>query len=376
MRQQFPVVPAQAGTHSRRNSNGARPAHNKVRRWLWVPACAGTTALNVAAASLFTAFALTAAQAQPVAEFYRGKTITMLCGIGVGGEFDLLTRLVGRHIVHHIPGNPTSVAQNVIGAGGMKMLNYLYSQAPRDGTVIGMVQTALPVAQALGLSGIQFDATKLHWLGTSAPAIEVLGVWRKTGVASIEDARKKEVVIGASSRGSNTWAFPTLMNELFGTRFKVVTGYNAGAQINLAMERGEVDGRVNSWASFKANKPQWVKDRLVNFIARSGPAAPDLDAPSLEEMAKTPADRHLMELILSGSSLGRPFAIAPGVPEERIKALQAAFDATMKDPAFIAEAAALNFEVDPVSGETLRRTVETIVATPKDVVARAKRFLE
>ena len=207
----------------------------------------------------------------------------------------------------------------------------------------------------------QFDAAKLHWLGTSAPSIEVLGVWRKTGVASVEDARHKEVVIGASSRGSNTWAFPTLMNELFGTRFKVVTGYNAGAQINLAMERGEVDGRVNSWASFKANKPQWVKDKLVNFIARSGPPAPDLDAPSVEEMAKTPADRQFIELVLSGSSLGRPFAIAPGVPEERVKALRAAFDATMKDPAFIAEAAALEFRGRSGQRGGLQKTVEEIV---------------
>ena len=141
------------------------------------------------------------AQAQSVADFYRGKTITMLCGIGVGGEFDLLTRLVGRHIVHHIPGNPSSVAQNIVGATGMKMLNYLYEQAPRDGTYIGMVQTALPAAQTMGLPGIQFDAAKLHWLGTMAPSTEVLGVMSRTGVKSIEDARRREVVIGASSRG-------------------------------------------------------------------------------------------------------------------------------------------------------------------------------
>src|SRR5262249_24687709 len=153
-------------------------------------------------------------------------------------------------------------------------------------------------------------------------------------------------------------------------------GYNAGAQINLAMERGEVDGRVNSWASFKANKPQWVKDKLVNFIARSGPPAPDLDATSVEEMASSPADRQLVELVLSGSDFGRPFAIAPGIPEDRVVALQAAFDATMKDEAFIAEAQAAHFEVAPVSGRELQATARRIVSTPQDVVARAKRFLE
>jgi tripartite-type tricarboxylate transporter receptor subunit TctC len=334
---------------------------------------APSTLLFAAAALLLAA--VPAAQAQSVAEFYRGKVITMICGIGVGGEFDLLTRLVGRHIVHHIPGNPSSVAQNIVGASGMKMLNYLYEQAPHDGTVIGMVQTALPAAQTMGLPGIQFDAAKLHWLGTMAPSTEVLGVMSKTGVKTIEDARQREVVIGASARGSNTHAFPTLMNELFGTKFKVVTGYTAGAQMNLAMERGEVDGRVNSWASFKANKPHWVKDKIVNFIAMSGPEAPDLDAPSVEEMTKTPEDRQFVELVLSGSLLGRPFALAPGVPDERVKALRAAFNATMKDPAFLAEAATLNFEVAPVSGEELQKTVHHIVNTPKEVAARARRFL-
>jgi tripartite-type tricarboxylate transporter receptor subunit TctC len=334
------------------------------------------TTIITSAGVLFASLVVTYAQAQSVADFYRGKTITMLCGIGVGGEFDAVTRLMGRHIIHHLPGNPASVAQNIIGAGGAKMLNYLYTQAPQDGTYIGMVQTGLPGSQAVGKSGLQFDAAKMHWLGTMAPSIEVLGVLSSTGVTSIDDARKREVVIGASARGSNIYAFPALMNELFGTKFKIVLGYNAGAQINLAMERGEVEGRVNSWASWKANRPQWVKDKVVNFLARSGPAASDLDAPSVEDMAKTPQDRQFIELVLSGSLLGRPFAIAPGVPPDRVRALRAAFDATMKDPDFIAEAMALRFEVDPVSGEALQRTVERIVASPQDVVARARPFLE
>ncbi len=332
--------------------------------------------ITAAAVILASLTAAPAVRAQSVADFYRGKTITMLCGIGVGGEFDAVTRLVGRHIVHHLPGNPASVTQNMIGAGGTKMLNYLYTQAPQDGTVIGMVQTGLPAAQTVGKPGIQFDTSKMHWLGTMAPSIEVLGVWSSTGVATIEDARTREVVIGASARGSNIYAFPALLNELFGTKFKIVTGYNAGAQINLAMERGEVEGRVNSWASWKANKPQWVKDKLVNFIARSGPAASDLGAPAVEDMTKTPEDRQFVELVLSGSLLGRPFAVAPGVPQERVKALRAAFDATMKDPDFIAEATALRFEVDPVSGETLQKTVKRIVTTPKAAVDRARPFLE
>ena len=251
----------------------------------------------------------TPARADAVAEFYRHKTINLVIGVGVGGEYDLQARLVGRHIGKHIPGNPTVVAQNMTGAGGLKMTNWLAAVAPRDGTTIGMIANAFPALQAAGLPGVQFDASKLAWLGTIAPVVETMAVWHTAGVTSVDDARKREVVAGASARGAITFTYPALMNELLGTKFKIVTGYTGGNQINLAMERGEVDARNNSWSSWKATKRAWLDEKKIFVIAQAGPRAADLDAPSIEAMASTPAERQLVELVMSGTHLGRPPAI-------------------------------------------------------------------
>jgi tripartite-type tricarboxylate transporter receptor subunit TctC len=325
---------------------------------------------------LATFVAMPAAHADAVADFYRGKTVNVLIGVGVGGEYDLQARLVARHIGKHIPGNPTVVAQNMTGAGGLKMTNYLAAIAPRDGTNIGMIANAFPALQAAGLPGVQFDAAQMRWLGTIAPVVETMVVWHTTGVKSVEDVRQREVVAGASARGAITFTYPALMNELFGTRFKIVTGYTGGNQINLAMERGEVEARNNTWSSWKSTKRAWLDEKKIIVIAQAGPRAADLDAPSIEDMAKTPDERALVELVMSGTQLGRPLAITPGVPEERVKALRAAFDATMKDPEFLAEAAKLNFEVAPVGGEAMQKIVEKVLATPKPVAARARGLLE
>jgi tripartite-type tricarboxylate transporter receptor subunit TctC len=320
--------------------------------------------------------AATPVRAQSAADFYRGKTLTMLVGVAVGGEYDLLARLLAKHIVRQLPGNPSTVTQNVTGASGLKVLNYLYNQAPQDGTYMLLVQPTLPAVQAVGIAGVSFDAARLHWIGTIAPSTETLVVWHAAGAKTVDEARGREVIIGATSRGSSTYAFPALMNELLGTRFKIVTGYNGGTQINLAMERGEVEGRDNSWASWKTTKPDWVKEKKIVVMAQAGPRASDLDAPSVEALAANADDRRVMELVLSGGNLGRPFAVAPGVPAARVSALRAAFDAVMKDADFRAEAAALQFDVAPVDGASLQRIVEEVVSTPKDLAARARHFLE
>jgi tripartite-type tricarboxylate transporter receptor subunit TctC len=333
---------------------------------------------TVSAAALLTVAGLTGpgAQADVVSDFYRGKTVNVLIGVGAGGEYDLQARLVARHIGRHIPGNPSVVTQNMTGASGLKMQNYLYVQAPRDGTYVGMSQNAFPAAQAAGLPGIQFDAAKFAWLGAIAPVVETMTVWHTSGIVSIDDARKRETVAGATSKGAITYIYAAMMNEFFGTRFKIVTGYNGGNEINLAMERGEVEARNNTWSSWKTTKPAWLKDKKITIIAQAGPRAPDLDAPSVEQLAKTAEDRRVIELVVSGTQLGRPLFITPGVPEERVRALRAAFDATMKDPEFLADAASLNFDVAPVSGEALQKIVEKVLDTPKDLAARARRLLE
>jgi tripartite-type tricarboxylate transporter receptor subunit TctC len=316
------------------------------------------------------------ARADSVADFYRGKTVNVLIGVGVGGEYDLQARLVARHLGKHIPGNPAVVPQNMTGAGGLKMTNYLAAVAPRDGTVIAMIQNAFPALQAAGLPGVQFDTGMFHWLGTIAPVVETMAVWHTTGVKTIDEARKREVVAGASARGAITYTYPALMNELFGTKFKIVTGYTGGNQINLAMERGEVEARNNTWSSWKATKRAWLDEKKIAVIAQAGPRASDLAAPSIEAMAKNAEERQLIELVVSGTQLGRPLAITPGVPAERVAALRAAFNAAMKDPEFLAEAKAMNFDVAPVEGVALQKIVEAVLATPKEIAGRARHLLE
>ncbi len=316
-----------------------------------------------------------AAPAQTVAEFYRGKTVNIYIGVGVGGEYDIQARLVARHIGKHIPGKPTVVPQNMTGAGGLRMINYLYNVAPKDGLSIGMIANAFPAMQAAGIAGVQFDAGKMQWIGTIAPGVETMAVWHATGVKSIEDARHREVVAGASARGAITFFYPQMMNELLGTRFKIVTGYTGGNQINLAMERGEVEARNNTWSSWKATKADWLKEKKITVIAQAGPRAPDLDAPSVEEAARTPEERQLIELLVSGTQLGRPFATNEA-PADRVAALREAFASTMKDPEFRSEAQALGFDVDPVLGEKMQAVVEKVLSTPKDIAGKAKGLLE
>jgi len=329
----------------------------------------------VCGALCFAIIVAAPAQADPVADFYRGKTVNVLIGVGVGGEYDIQARLVARHIGKHIPGNPTIVPQNMTGAGGLRMINYLYNVAAKDGTYIGMIANAFPAMQAVGVAGVQFDASKMNWIGSIAPAVETMTVWHTTGVKNIEDARKREIVAGASARGAITFIYPQMMNEFLGTKFKIVTGYPGGNEINLAMERGEVEARNNTWSSWKATKAAWLAEKKITVIAQAGPRAPDLGAPSVEDAARTPEERQLIELVVSGTQLGRPFA-TNAASADRVAALRAAYAATMKDPQFLAEATSLNFEVNPVLGEPMQRIVEKVLATPKPIAARAKGLLE
>ena len=316
------------------------------------------------------------AAADPVADFYRGKTISVLIGVGAGGEYDTIARLVARHIGRYIPGQPTLVPQNMVGASGLKMINYLAGVAPHDGTFIGMIQEGLPSLHAVSMAGVQFDAAKFNWLGAMASTDETLTIWTAAGIATLDDARRKDVVTGATARGSITYTFPALVNELLGTRFKLVTGYSGGNEINLAMERGEVEARNNTWSSWKATRPVWLRDRKISVILQSGPRPADLDAPLFADLAANADDRNLIEFVLSGCALGRPLATTPDVPADRVAALRAAFDRTVKDPEFLAEAKSLNFDVDPLRGLDMQNTVAHILATPADVVRRAKHLLE
>lgn len=333
--------------------------------------------LKLVAVACAVVSAAQAAQAQSVAEFYKGKTVNLYIGVAAGGEYDLHARLAARVLGKHIPGNPTVVPQNMTGAGGLKMANYLYEVAAKDGTSIGMLANSFPASQAVGEQGIAFDAAKFQWIGSISPTVETMTVWKTAGVASIDEAKAKEVVAGATGKGAITYTFPKMLNELIGTKFKIVTGYPGGNDVNVAMERGEVGARNNTWSAWKATRADWLKNKDILILVQAGPTAKDLPGvPNIEDLAKFDDDRRIMQLIISGTKLGRPLATTPGVPADRVAALRAAFEASMTDPDFIAAAQAAKVDIDPVRGETIQKVVEAVLATPKPLVERAKQIME
>src|SRR5262245_22825088 len=330
---------------------------------LWQPLAAG-----------FLIFA-SAAQADPVADFYRGKTINVYIGVNVGGGYDLEARLLARFMKAHIPGNPTVVPQNMIGAGGIKMANYLHSIAPQDGTAIGMFPNKLIAGQAVGTDGAQYDANKFSWIGSMTTSPLTFTVWHTTGVRTIEDARRRELTVAASNKGAITYSFPRMLNEFLGTKLKIVSGYQGNSTMVVAMERGEVDAVTNSWESWKSLNPAWLAEKKINLVVQTEPKAKELAIPSVQELARNEDDRQVIALIISGDALGKPLALTPGVPPERIKALRDVFDATVKDPEFIEAAAAVRIEVNPIVGVTLQDTVRRVLATPKHLAERARAII-
>ena len=317
------------------------------------------------------------ANAQAPADFYRGKVVNILIGTSVGGEYDLHARLVGRYIGRYIPGNPTIVAQNMTGGGGVKMGAYLVDVAAHDGTNIGMMANNFPAMQAAGVALIRFDVGKLQWIGSIAPTVETMTVWKTAGVSTFEEARHKEIIAGATGKGAITYVFPAMLNEFLGAKFKIVTGYPGGNDINLAMERGEVQARDNTWSSWKTTKPDWLKNGDIKILIYAGPRQKDLaNVPVVSDLAKDEDSRRIIDLIVSGTRLGRPLATNGGVPEDRVAALRNAFDRTMKDADFLKEAEQARIEVDPVPGVEMQKIVADVLATPKALAARAKVLIE
>jgi tripartite-type tricarboxylate transporter receptor subunit TctC len=329
------------------------------------------------AACAFAVLLCGAAQAQSPADFYKGRTVNVLIGVGVGGFYDLNARIVARHIGRHIPGQPSLVPQNMTGAGGARMAAYLADVAAKDGANIGMIPNNFPAMQAIGSEAIKFDLRRFQWIGSPAPLTGAMTVWRTSDVRSMDDARAREVVTGASGRGAESFSMPAMMNEFLGARFKIVTGYPGGNEINLAMERGEVQARYNFWSSWKSTRPEWVKNGDIRVIATMGPKPADLPGvPSVTDLAKSDDDRSVIELIIAGTYLGTPLAFGGGVAADRVAAVRAAFDATMKDSEFLAEAAKLKVEVNPVSAGELEAVVARVLDTPKALAARARPILE
>jgi hypothetical protein len=311
---------------------------------------------------------------EDVAAFYRGKQLRMAVGTGVGGGYDLFARAVARHIVDHIPGNPTVVVQNQGAAGGLVTVNQLASFGPVDGILIAAPVNGIPTAPLLEPAGAHFDATKLNWIGSTNRETYVAFAWHTAPVQSLNDLLRRPLIVGATAPGTTLVDFPLVTNAILGTRFKVVRGYDSTPQINVAIERGELEGNGGiGWQSVKTQTPQWIADKKITVIAQYGlKRDPQLPAPMMLDLAKTDADRQALTLIFARTEYGRPYFTPPGVPVARVQALRRAFDATMKDPGFIADASQLQLELSPMTGEEVQALVAKLAGTPGEIVARVR----
>jgi tripartite-type tricarboxylate transporter receptor subunit TctC len=316
------------------------------------------------------------ARADSVEDFYKGKTITLYIGTTPGGGYDVYARFVARFMGMHIPGNPVIMPRNMPGAGTRTAAAHVYNVVASDGLTLEASEQALALEQAMGDRSMRFDVTRFNWIGSPNSDNKTVVTWHTSGVTTIEDAKMREVVMGASGDTTSS-QYIRAMNALVGTRFKVVIGYPGGNDINLAMERGEVAGRGSaSWALWKS-KPDWLREKRINVLVQIGYAkARDLpDVPLMMDLARNGDDYAVLKLLSAPSVIGHPLVTSPGVPSERVKALRDAFDATMKDPAFLEEAKRSKLDIEPVSGTELQSVVADILASPKAVRDRLASIL-
>jgi tripartite-type tricarboxylate transporter receptor subunit TctC len=339
------------------------------------------TAVLARTLPLWLAAALMApAPAAAQADFYKGKTIDLVISTGVGGGLDANARLVARHLADHIAGSPTIVPRNMPGAGHIRAANFVFNQAPKDGTVIATFIPIFVLAQVLDRSkSIQFDPANFSWLASTSSSNTTVYVWHASGVKSVADATKREVLMGGTGAGSYTLIYPTIMNSLLGTKFKLVTGYQSTAEIGLAMERGEIEGRAgNNFNSLKVENAELLKTGKVTLITQVGlerdPEFPDV--PLLTDLARSDEDRQILRLFSTDVVIGRPFVTSPGVPAERVALLRKAFDEMMKDAAYLDDAKKAGLDVTPVAGAKVQTLVADLVHTPADIVAKAKLAME
>jgi tripartite-type tricarboxylate transporter receptor subunit TctC len=308
-------------------------------------------------------------------DFYKGKSISLVIATATGGGYDTYARLIARHLGRHIPGQPSIVPQNMPGAAGIRAANYLYAAAPKDGTAIGMLDQATYLDQVLGTPGLTADATRLNWIGRILSNSAVLYAWHLAKVKRIEDALTQELIVSTSGAASRlNW---TVLNNVIGTRLKIITGYQGSSDSRLAMIRGEVDALSQPWPVLKIEAEQLLRERQINLLLQTGADKhPELArVPRMIDLAKSEDDKTLLSLFSSPSTIGRSIAAPPGVPAERVALLREAFAATIKDQALLEEAHRLKLELDPLDGAALQATI-TGTSVASEVVARARRVAE
>lgn len=306
-------------------------------------------------------------------DFYRGRQVTLVIGNNAGTAYDASARLVARHLGRHIPGEPTIVVQNMPGATGLTAANYIWNIAAKDGSVIANAHQSLPLRQVLGDAAVQYDARQLQWIGSAEVSNQTIAVWHTVPIQSLADVKTHEVIMGGTTQRADSSIVLALANKLLGTRFKVIHGYAAN-QIDIAIERGEVEGRVVIWGGLKATKPTWLRDNKVKIIAQLGlnreRELPDV--PLLQELAGNDESRRIIELFSAQLALGRPLYVAPGVPKERVTQLRKAFEGMISSVEFLEDARRSHYEVQLVSGAELEKIVRNMMATPAELIAKAE----
>lgn len=334
--------------------------------------------LKYALAALAALAVTSAARADAVADFYKGKTVEFFIGYSVGGGYDTYARLLARHIGKHIPGNPTVVPKNMPGAGSLKLTNWLYEAAPQDGTVLASIARAAPFAPLFGNKKAKFDADKFNYIGSANNEVSICAAMADTGIKTFDQLQTRELIVGGTGDTADTVQFPKILNAVLGTKFKIINGYPGGKDVVLAMERGEVQGRCGwSWSSVKSKNMDWVEGGKMNVLMQLSTSkhAELSDIPLVMDLAKSDADKALLTLIFARQELGRPYVAPPNIPAERVDALRAAFDATMKDPEFLAEAKSADLELAPVSGNRVQKLVMDSYGTDPSVVQRINGIL-
>ena len=318
-----------------------------------------------------------AARADPVADFYRDKTITVVSAGEVSGAHGAYAQLMAAHIRKHIPGNPNVIIQYMIGAGGNLAMNYLYNVAPKDGTYVGVPLQDLIFNARIGVAAVKYDPRKTHYLGGADTTRTTVTVMKASGVATLEEAKHKEVVIGAAGASGQNYIIPAMLNGMMGTKFRIVTGYPGINLIHLAMERGEVQGTAASWAVIASTRREWIEKKLINNLVTIGTERdPELpDVPALGELVTTPEDRAIVPLLAGPAAHGRAWVAFGDIPAERLAALREAFARTLADPAYLAEARQRGLVIDPVAAERQQKLASEIMATPDAPVARLKQIL-
>jgi tripartite-type tricarboxylate transporter receptor subunit TctC len=371
-----PILPPHPKQHAsacdRLPHNGSTVGHDfpeipmrKTRLFHSLAALALSLAISAAAAT---------AKADAVSDFFQGRQLTWIVSYGPGGSYGLYAQLAARHLAKHLPGNPTIIVQFMPGAGGISATNHMYSAAPKDGSTIATVTKDLALEQALRPKESRYDSRQFSWVGSFAEYIAVFATWNASGIKSIEDAKQRETILATSGRSHQGSQLAVLLNEYAGTKFKLVTGYRGAADMNLAMERGEAHTRITSWSGFKNQQGEWLTSGKAAIIAQGGERRqPDLkDVPLFNELVTDDEGRRLLAIIESGAVVGWPALMPPGVPADRLAAWRNAFDATMKDPAFIAEVTKAQLEVQPKSGAELARVINEVLAVDPAILARAR----